>query len=56
MEKQDIHLSDVYRILFGEVPAVFLVEVLIRTVIVYMILLVVIRMLVPNVQRLFKLK
>lgn len=45
MDKDQIHLSDIYRILFGEAPVQFLLEVLIRTIIIYCILLVVIRLL-----------
>jgi uncharacterized membrane protein YcaP (DUF421 family) len=43
MEKEDIHLYDVYRILFGNAPLIFLVEIIIRSVITYIILLAVIR-------------
>ncbi len=45
MKKEDIHLSDWNRILFGEAPVMFLVEVLIRSVITYLVLLVIIRLL-----------
>jgi uncharacterized membrane protein YcaP (DUF421 family) len=45
MNKEDIHLYDVYRILFGNAPVVFLVEIVIRSVITYIILLAVIRVL-----------
>lgn len=44
MKKGEIHLNDWQRILFGEAPAVFLVEVLIRTIIVYFVLLVILRL------------
>jgi uncharacterized membrane protein YcaP (DUF421 family) len=43
MDKQAIHLSDLHRILFGDAPTVFILEVLIRAVITYLTLLVVIR-------------
>jgi uncharacterized membrane protein YcaP (DUF421 family) len=43
MEKEDIHLYDLYRILFGDAPILFLVEIVIRSVITYIILLAVIR-------------
>jgi uncharacterized membrane protein YcaP (DUF421 family) len=45
MEKDDIKLGDWERILIGDAPAEFLVEVLIRTVLIYLILLVVMRLL-----------
>lgn len=44
MKKQDIVPGDWYRILFGETPVTFLVEILLRTIIMYVILLVVVRM------------
>jgi len=40
MDKKDIHLYDIHRILFGEVPSIFLLEVFIRTLITYFILLI----------------
>jgi uncharacterized membrane protein YcaP (DUF421 family) len=43
MDKSDIRLSDWQRILFGSAPAEFLVEVLIRTIVVYIVLLMVVR-------------
>jgi uncharacterized membrane protein YcaP (DUF421 family) len=43
MKKEDIHLDDIYRILFGQAPPIFLLEVLIRTLIVYALLLFIIR-------------
>jgi len=43
MKKQDIIPGDWYRILFGETPVVFLVEILLRTFIMYLVLLVVVR-------------
>jgi uncharacterized membrane protein YcaP (DUF421 family) len=45
MEKEEIHLWDVHRILFGDAPVQFLLEVVARTIIIYCILLIVIRLL-----------
>jgi len=44
MGKQDIKLSDWQRILFGNAPVEFLLEVIIRTLFIYFVLLVVIRL------------
>ncbi|SDE80333.1 Uncharacterized membrane protein YcaP, DUF421 family [Dyadobacter soli] len=44
MKKEDIIPGDWYRILFGETPVVFLLEILLRTIIIYVILLVIVRM------------
>nr|WP_295926814.1 YetF domain-containing protein [uncultured Dyadobacter sp.] len=43
MKKEDIVPGDFYRILFGEAPVEFMLEVLIRTLIIYIVLLVVVR-------------
>ncbi|HEY9001548.1 MAG TPA: YetF domain-containing protein [Mucilaginibacter sp.] len=43
MEKDDIHLSDWRRILFGQAPPEFLLEVFIRTAVIYILLLIVVR-------------
>src|SRR3954469_22392158 len=43
MKKFEIHLADWQRILFGQTPPVFLLEVLIRSVIIYIFLLLVLR-------------
>lgn len=43
MKKEDIIPGDFYRILFGETPAIFLLEVLLRTLLLYLALLVVVR-------------
>jgi len=43
MKKEDIHLSDMARILFGEAPPLFLLEVFVRTLIIYIFLLYVLR-------------
>lgn len=45
MDPQSIHFSDWNRILFGNAPANFLIEVLIRALITYAVLLVIIRLL-----------
>jgi uncharacterized membrane protein YcaP (DUF421 family) len=42
MKKEEIHLEDIQRILFGQTPPIFLLEVFIRTLIVYLILLFVV--------------
>ena len=44
MKKEDIHLDDWHRILIGTVPTDFLVEVILRTVIMYLVLLVILRL------------
>jgi uncharacterized membrane protein YcaP (DUF421 family) len=43
MDKQDIKLADIQRILFGEAPPIFLLEVFIRTLIIYIFLLYTLR-------------
>jgi uncharacterized membrane protein YcaP (DUF421 family) len=40
MDKKDIHFGDLHRMLVGEAPALFLLEVFIRTLITYFVLLV----------------
>lgn len=45
MKKEDIRLDDWTRILLGEAPAAFLVEVFIRSLLTYIILLVVLKLL-----------
>ena len=45
MKKEEIHLSDWKRILFGMAPADFLLETLIRSVIIYFVLLIILRLL-----------
>jgi uncharacterized membrane protein YcaP (DUF421 family) len=45
MDKSQIHLADWHRLLFGDAPAVFLVEVLIRSVVTYALLLAAVRLL-----------
>ena len=44
MKKEDIHWDDWHRILIGSAPTSFLLEVLIRTVIMYLVLLVILRL------------
>lgn len=44
MEMEDIKLSDIKRILIGDAPYSFLLEVLIRTLIIYFFLLIAIRL------------
>lgn len=44
MKKEDISLADIQRILFGEAPPEFLVEVLFRTLLVFLALLVFLRL------------
>jgi uncharacterized membrane protein YcaP (DUF421 family) len=43
MKKEDIHLGDLSRLLLGEAPPIFLLEVFIRTLIVYVFLLFILR-------------
>jgi uncharacterized membrane protein YcaP (DUF421 family) len=43
MKKEDIHLGDMARIVFGEAPPIFLLEVFVRTLIVYVFLLYILR-------------
>lgn len=43
MKKEEIHLWDIKRILFGQAPAEFMLEVFVRSVIVYIIAIVVVR-------------
>ncbi|TLV01497.1 DUF421 domain-containing protein [Dyadobacter luticola] len=44
MKKQDVMIWDWYRVLFGETPVIFLVEILLRTILMYAVLLVIVRM------------
>jgi uncharacterized membrane protein YcaP (DUF421 family) len=43
MEKEEIHLWDVKRILFGEAPAEFMLEVFVRSLVMYLIAIVIVR-------------
>jgi len=45
MKKEEIHWADWHRILLGTAPTEFLLEALIRTIIMYLILLIVLRLL-----------
>src|SRR5215203_4764619 len=45
MDKDDIKINDWYRILFGEAPPEIIVEVAIRSIILYMALVFVVRLL-----------
>jgi uncharacterized membrane protein YcaP (DUF421 family) len=45
LEKEDIHLDDIKRILIGNAPPEFLLEVLLRSVCVYLVVLIVVRLL-----------
>jgi uncharacterized membrane protein YcaP (DUF421 family) len=44
VEKDDVHLSDVKRILIGNAPPEFLLEVVIRTLFIYISLVVIVRL------------
>jgi uncharacterized membrane protein YcaP (DUF421 family) len=44
MKPEEIHLTDLHRILFGEVPGSFYIELLIRTVVIYAILMISMRL------------
>jgi uncharacterized membrane protein YcaP (DUF421 family) len=43
MKKEEIHILDIHRIIFGQEPLIFLIEIFIRTVMTYVILLFVVR-------------
>lgn len=43
MKKEDIVPGDFYRILFGETPVIFMLEVFLRTLIIYIALLIIVR-------------
>lgn len=43
MKKEEIHLSDITRILFGQAPPIFLLEVFIRALLIYLFLILVMR-------------
>ncbi|HEY9154739.1 MAG TPA: YetF domain-containing protein [Opitutaceae bacterium] len=45
MDKSQIHLTDWHRILFGDAPALFLVEVFVRAIVTYVLLLIAVRLL-----------
>src|SRR5215213_8698060 len=43
MKKEEIHLWDIERILFGQAPPEFLLEVFIRTLVIYLLATIVMR-------------
>jgi len=43
MKKEEIHIDDIQRILFGQAPPMFLLEVMIRTVLIFIFLMFVVR-------------
>ncbi len=43
MSKEDIHLDDAGRILFGAAPPAFLLEVLVRTLLIYVLCLIIVK-------------
>lgn len=43
MKKDEIHLQDIKRILFGDVPPTFLLETFVRTLVIYVALLLIVR-------------
>ncbi len=43
MDKQDIHIDDIKRILLGQAPPEFLLETFLRTLVVYLFLLLIVR-------------
>jgi len=45
MKKEDIHLGDWHRLFIGEAPLEFMLEVLLRTLIIYLVLLITMRLL-----------
>jgi uncharacterized membrane protein YcaP (DUF421 family) len=45
MDPIQIHLNDIWRILFGEVPVGFIIEAIVRLFVIYLILLISMRML-----------
>lgn len=45
MQKEEIHLGDIKRLLFGQMPPEFMIEVAIRTLLIFLILLVTVRLL-----------
>jgi uncharacterized membrane protein YcaP (DUF421 family) len=45
MKKEDIHLGDWHRLFIGEAPLEFMLEVVLRTIIIYLVLLITMRLL-----------
>ena len=44
MKPEEIHLGDFKRLLFGQTPPAFMIEVVIRTILIYIVLLLVLRL------------
>src|SRR6476659_4263861 len=44
MEKDEIHFGDIKRWLFGDAPPEFMIEVFIRTILIYLFLLLIVRL------------
>jgi uncharacterized membrane protein YcaP (DUF421 family) len=44
MEKDEIHFGDIKRWLFGQMPPEFMIEVFIRTILIYILLLITVRL------------
>jgi uncharacterized membrane protein YcaP (DUF421 family) len=44
MKPEDIHLSDIHRILIGEIPATFFLELLFRALVIYSLLIISMRL------------
>ena len=44
MKKEEIHLGDIKRILFGQTPPEFMLEVAIRTILIYLLLMFAVRL------------
>lgn len=44
MEKEEIHFGDINRWLFGQTPPIFMLEVCIRTILIYLVLLLIVRL------------
>jgi uncharacterized membrane protein YcaP (DUF421 family) len=43
MKKEEIHIDDIQRLLFGQSPPIFLLEVFLRTLVIFIVLLFVVR-------------
>jgi uncharacterized membrane protein YcaP (DUF421 family) len=43
MDKSQIHLNDIHRILFGNAPAEFMIETFFRTIVIYVFLLIIVK-------------
>src|SRR5438046_2471334 len=51
MDKDQIKLSDIQRILLGDAPGEFLLEVFLRTIVAYIIMLVIVKLLGKRMSR-----